>query len=76
VRETYDHNRIFRKGGTAEATLDLLFRFTAKSGGIVGALQPPGRLLPKPVLPTNWVIDWRRFFDFNTPSTTPDFRLN
>jgi hypothetical protein len=28
------------------------------------------------VLPSNWVIDWRRFFDFKTVGANPNFRLN
>jgi hypothetical protein len=60
VREVYSHNFIFRPGGAAPATLDLLFRTP----------------LPQPVLPSNWVIDWRRFFDFKTPAGTPNFEFN
>lgn len=76
VRERYDHNAIFRKGGATPATLGLLFSFTAKSGRLVGSLRPPATPLPQPVLPSNWVIDWRRFFDFGVPAGTPDFRVN
>lgn len=68
VRETYDYNRVFADGS---ATLDLLFHFTGKSGAIVGDLLPdvsdgtfdaPG---PFRALPSNWIIDWNRFYDFN-----------
>lgn len=55
VRDEYFHNRVFNP--TADrlgpGSLDLLFRFTGLSGD--------GSLVP---LPSNWVIDWRRFFDF------------
>lgn len=72
VREAYTHNRIFGFGpGTlAPATLGLLFVFTGKSGNILGDLAatvdpgdfpPPG---PQEKLPSNWTIDWRRWFDF------------
>jgi len=63
VRETYSHNRIFTAGGLAPATLALLFRFTGLSGGIVGDLAPNPPTAPTPVqvLPSNWIIDWRRF---------------
>lgn len=44
------------------AKLPLLFTFTGLSGTIV------------PV-PSNWIIDWRRFFDFATPPGG-DFMLN
>jgi hypothetical protein len=82
VRERYSHNRVFRDGGVAPGTLGLLFNFTAKSGQIVGELVDQGALNtgggPGPLrdLPSNWVIDWRRFFDMGTPLNTPDFLLN
>lgn len=76
VRGGYSHNRVFRPGGATVATLQLLFEFTAKSGKIVGNLVPPGNPLPAPVLPSNWVVDWRRFFDFGTPPETPAFEFN
>jgi hypothetical protein len=81
VRESYSHNRVFRPGGLTDATLGLLFTFTGKSGAIIGDLAsdadpadfPP--VGPQAALPSNWVIDWRRFFDFGTPSGG-DFTLN
>jgi hypothetical protein len=82
VRERYSHNRVFREGGVAPGTLGLLFNFTAKSGQIVGELVDQGAVAqptgPGPLrdLPSNWVIDWRRFFDLGTPLNTPDFTLN
>jgi hypothetical protein len=59
VRERYDYNRAFNDDGPpalADATLGLLFAFTG-SGGFL----PPNT---HDTLPSNWVIDWRRFFDF------------
>ena len=76
IREVYSHNVVFRPGGATPATLRLLFDFTAKSGRIIGALEPAAVPLPQPVLPSNWVIDWRRFFDFGVPAGTPDFEFN
>lgn len=81
VREVYSHNAVFgtQPGTIAPATLGLLFDFTAKSGRIVGALQPASQgpdPLPQPVLPSNWVIDWRRFFDFGVAAGTPGFVFN
>lgn len=84
VRDSYSHNRVFRPGGRVPASLRFLFNFTGKSGSIVGDLvdspnigsnpgQGPG---PMRDLPSNWVIDWRRFFDFGTPSNPPEFELN
>ncbi|CDZ44758.1 peroxidase family protein [Neorhizobium galegae] len=80
VRETYNHNRVFNptEDSLANATFGLLFRFTGKSGFIVGELDPnPGDFPPNPqaTLPSNWVIDWRRFFDLGTPAGG-NFALN
>jgi hypothetical protein len=51
IRNTYDFNRVFREGGLVPASLDLLFKFT----GLSGDTTP---------VPSDWIIDWRRFFDF------------
>jgi hypothetical protein len=71
VREAYSHNRVFRfaQPRLAPATLQLLFQFSGLSGGIDGELGGT------PTLPSNWVIDWRRFYDFNTPAA-PGFEFN
>ncbi|MEM9795251.1 MAG: heme peroxidase family protein [Pseudomonadota bacterium] len=73
VREIYGFNRFFHPGAIP-ASLDLLFNFTGKSGTILGDLsdQTSGGL---PGLPSNWTIDWRRFYDFETPEE-PGFELN
>lgn len=78
VREEYSHNRIFTPGGLTPATLSLEFAFSGLSGGIIGDLapNPPVAPTPVPVLPSNWIIDWRRFYQFNTPATTPLFLFN
>lgn len=54
VREVYDYNRVFtpEDGGVAPAFLSLLFQFTGLSGN--------GNDVPTP---SDWIIDWRRFFD-------------
>ncbi|MEH6690169.1 MAG: heme peroxidase family protein [Pseudorhizobium pelagicum] len=82
VRETYSHNRVFgpEDGTFANGSLDLLFFFTGKSGKIVGELAPdpsppPPPLPPLKQLPSNWVIDWRRFFDI-AGQGGPDFTFN
>jgi hypothetical protein len=71
VREAYSHNRVFRfsQPSFGPATLQLLFQFTGLSGDIDGELGG------MPSLPSNWVIDWRRYFDLNTPAT-PGFQFN
>jgi hypothetical protein len=65
VREAYNHNRVFADQAVeptafTEATLFLLFSFTGKGG----FPAPPGT---HPTLPSNWIIDWRRFFDVGQP---------
>lgn len=63
IRAVYDYNRVFTPlpGGVTPATLGLLFRFTAKS------TNPPaeGNPLPVPV-PSDWIIDWNRFFEIDS----------
>ena len=49
IRDTYSWNRFF-----PEATLAQLFQFTKGSGDLAGL----------PTLPSNWPIDWRRFYDY------------
>jgi hypothetical protein len=64
VREKYSHNMVFTNGGAGDtATLTQLFTFTGLSGAIAGELAGtiPGFHVPK--LPSNWIIDWRRFFE-------------
>jgi hypothetical protein len=72
VRQSYEHNRVFNTtgGGIAPGTLDFLFHFTSKSGGIIGDLAaaetaPP--FDPMKHFPSNWVIDWRRYVDLGAP---------
>ncbi len=61
VRAVYDYNRVFTFRDTdsdlTPATLELLFEFTAKSG------TPSTPLGLNPTLPSNWIIDWQRFFE-------------
>lgn len=83
VREAYDHNRVFNSapGAFAPGTLGLLFHFTGKSGAILGdmAASVPDGAFPPPGaterLPSNWVIDWRRFFDFGA-ALEPGVKVN
>jgi hypothetical protein len=85
VREDYDHNAVFNPHAGSpdritDGTLNLLFNFTGKSGGILGSLAGTPGFGPfagpsGPTLPSNWVIDWRRFYDFATPPA-PFFGLN
>jgi hypothetical protein len=51
VRQAYDWNAAFPAG---EGTLALLFVFSGTSGDFFGG----------PRLPSNWIADWRRMYDF------------
>jgi hypothetical protein len=79
VREVYSHNRIFTPAGGIPATLDLEFTFSGLSGQIIGDLapNPPTGPFPVPVLPSTWIIDWSRFYEFKPPPPpTPNFLFN
>ena len=54
VRSDYEFNLNFNDNGPAQATLDLLFTFTALQGqlGFGGGSD---------TLPENWIIEWERF---------------
>lgn len=69
VRRSYSHNRIFRDRDPHVVTADLgrLFFFTNLSGNIGTAF---------PTLPSNWAIDWRRFFDLPRPADQSQFEFN
>lgn len=51
VRSTYDWNHVFDDGG---GSLGLLFEFSGTSGTLGG----------DPRLPSNWIADFRRLYDF------------
>lgn len=59
IRASYDYNRVFTPlpGGVTPATLELLFAFTAKSGKFGDFAGIP--------IPSDWIIDWRRFFEID-----------
>ncbi|MFY0563026.1 peroxidase family protein [Archangium lansingense] len=61
VREAYDYNEVFTfKDGPRKAvpaSLRLLFRFSGRSGTGVP-------------IPSDWIIDWRRFFQFQNDGVT------
>ena len=51
IREAYNWNRIFSGTG---GSLDFLFIFSGTSGDLLGDIR----------LPSNWIVDWRRLYDF------------
>ncbi|GAA2248097.1 myeloperoxidase [Streptomyces ruber] len=75
IRTAYQWNSVFRAGGPGPAAgLGALFRFSGTAGNLNPAPDPddPDDLsdLDDPDageglrLPSNWIADWRRFFDF------------
>ncbi len=67
IRQTYDYNRVFRFGGLAPASLPLLFHFTGNATN-----QLPGLPTPGAPIPSNWIIDWRRFLKFPNSAVQPN----
>lgn len=62
IRDEYTWNRNFEP-----ATIDQLFVFSGVNGSMFGL----------PALPSNWPIDWRRFFDLSgAPDVEPGPGLN
>ena len=67
VRNSYDFNLNFNRDGQGpEATLDLLFTFTALSGQIADL----------DTLPENWIIEWENFIDGATPAKSKARRFD
>ena len=70
VRQRYAHNKVF-----PAADFKLFFEFSGLSGGIIGDLAPTPPTLPPntafPVLPSNWIIDWRRFYELGSSGGAP-----
>jgi hypothetical protein len=67
VRGAYQWNRVFKGGGPGPiASLDLLFTFSGTSGNLSpdGTLNDPNSGSFE-TLPTNWIADFRRLFDFS-----------
>lgn len=66
IRASYEWNEVFRTGGLVPGSLELLLRFSGTSGN----LSPPPSVVRDSNdghferLPTNWVADFRRLFDF------------
>ena len=77
IRTVYEWNRVFNSDRT-EATLELLFEFSGGSG--VRSTRPEDNDRPffgKPTVPTNWIVDWTRLYDFSDiPDIDSDPTLN
>ena len=55
VRNNYEWNRVFNSTGITQADLGLFFTFSQVSGDLGG----------EPALPSDWIVDWRRMYDFS-----------
>jgi heme peroxidase len=55
IRESYQWNKNFNDTQPVPGALDLLFEFSSTSGTLGGFLH----------LPSNWIADFRRLYDFN-----------
>ena len=76
VRGTYQWNRVFTTGGPGDtATLLQLFTFTGVAGNFAPNSGVPELDDPDSgtvdTLPTNWIVDFRRLYDF-TEAGRPD----
>lgn len=75
IRGAYQWNRVFNSGGPGPlGTLELLFTFTGVAGNFAGGTpaeldDPNSGIVDR--LPTNWIADFRRLFDF-TEAGRPD----
>jgi hypothetical protein len=56
IRSSYQWNKVFNSTGVAGFTPDLtlFFEFSKVSGNLGG----------EPTLPSDWIVDWRRMYDF------------
>ena len=64
VNSEYDYNRVFNHAVGRPATLQNLFDLSGRRGG--KASVP---------IPSDWIIDWRRFFQFDTDMVPGKARL-
>ncbi|MBC7801136.1 MAG: heme peroxidase [Gemmatimonadaceae bacterium] len=86
IREEYDWNEFFhgRTGALAPGSLENLFRFSGTSGNLspfASSSPPPPNAVPSdlnnPVdgqadgLPSNWIADFTRLFDFKVDAGDP-----
>ncbi|MEM7794545.1 MAG: heme peroxidase family protein [Cyanobacteria bacterium P01_C01_bin.118] len=62
VRPSYEWNRVFNtKRDGITATMEFLFEFSEVSGSRGDGDDP---FFGSPTVPSNWIIDWTRFYDF------------
>lgn len=67
IRNRYEWNRVFSSTGRLLPDLALFFTFSQMSGTLGG----------EPTLPSDWIVDWRRMFDFGQqPGSVRHSQLN
>jgi hypothetical protein len=66
VRQSYPHNKHF-----PDADFRLLFAFSGLSGNIIGDLAAEIGGFAFDTLPSNWIIDWRRFHELGASGGKP-----
>ncbi len=72
IRAAYQWNRVFNTTSQfGTGTLDLLFTFTGTSGNFLPGTNPDDPNIGGERLPTNWIADFRRLYDF-TEADRPD----
>jgi hypothetical protein len=77
IRNAYQWNRVFNSTGTANLrpSLALFFVFSRVSGNLGGIDDTTQK--PFPTLPSDWIADWRRMYDFSEqPGGTRHPQLN
>ena len=63
VREKYSLNRIIDNSGLKEMS-----QMTGRSGRVIGEVERrPADTQEIEAVPSTWIIDWRRWYDFKTP---------
>lgn len=74
IRPSYEWNRIFNTNGQSGiASFEQIFEFSGGSGSR-GEGDPPFAGLP--TLPSNWIVDWRRLYDFSEIGAEKHEQLN
>ena len=68
IRDAYEWNMVFSSDGLAGFTpgLNLFFEFSKGSGDVGG----------EPTLPSDWIADWRRMYDFSESGGSRHSQLN
>jgi hypothetical protein len=72
VREIYQYNDVFNENGVTPANLELLFRFS----GLSNSEPNPEKFARDIPIPSDWIIDWNRFFETSAGAVNPSLLLD